>query len=133
MQTKSEEQLIAAGFEFGQSLKPGDVVILNGELGSGKTTFVKGIAQALGIETPITSPTYTISKLYDNKLCHVDSYRISQEDIGLDDLKAEGYIICVEWSENIIDYLPPVNYQVNLEYTLDGREIEIRQYTEIEG
>lgn len=127
MKSTSEKQLIAIGYEFGKSLVPGDVVVLNGELGSGKTTFVKGIAQALEIDTPITSPTYTISKLYDNKLCHVDSYRISQEDIGLDDLKAEGYIICVEWSENIADYLPVVNYQVNLEYSLEGRNIEIKK------
>lgn len=125
IKTTSEEQLIAAGLEFGRGLTAGDVVILNGELGSGKTTFVKGIAKALGIATPITSPTYTISKLYDNKLCHVDSYRISGEDIGLEDLQAEGYIICIEWSANIIDYLPVVNYQINLEYSLEGRNIEI--------
>ncbi len=123
--TKSEDELIALGFEFGSTLKPGNVVILNGDLGSGKTTFVKGIAKALGIETPITSPTYTISKLYDEKLCHVDSYRISGEDIGLDDLRDAGYIICIEWSENIADYLPEIDYQINLEYTLEGRNIEI--------
>lgn len=126
--TKSEEQLIELGNQFGKNLKPGEIVILNGELGSGKTTFVKGIAKALGIETPITSPTYTISKLYDGKLCHVDSYRISEEDIGLDDLQAAGYIICIEWSANIADYLPPVNYEINLEYTLEGRQIEIINY-----
>lgn len=125
LKTTSEEQLIDLGFNFGKSLKPGDVIVLNGELGSGKTTFVKGIAKALNIETPITSPTYTISKLYDNKLCHVDSYRISGEDIGLEDLQAEGYIICIEWSQNIVDYLPEINYQINLEYSLDGRNIEI--------
>ncbi len=128
IKTTSEEQLIIAGTEFGQTLSSGDVVILNGELGAGKTTFVKGIALALGIADPITSPTYTISKLYDGKLCHVDSYRISAEDIGLDDLKAEGYIICVEWSANIADYLPELNYQVDIEYTLDGRQLEITKY-----
>lgn len=126
--THSEEQLIALGAEFGKNLVPGDVVILNGELGAGKTTFVKGIAKALGIESPITSPTYTISKLYDGKLCHVDSYRISEEDIGLEDLQQEGYIICVEWSENISDYLPTINYEVKLDYTLEGRQIEIIKY-----
>lgn len=123
--TNSEEQLIELGNQFGKSLKPGEVVILNGDLGSGKTTFVKGIAQALGIVAPITSPTYTISKLYDQKLCHVDSYRISEEDIGLEDLKDQGYIICIEWSANIAEYLPEINYEINLEYTLDGRQIEI--------
>ncbi len=125
IETASEKELINAGEQFGLSLKPGNVVVLNGELGAGKTTFVKGIAKALGIEDPITSPTYTISKLYDSKLCHVDSYRISEEDIGLDDLQQEGYIICVEWAENIEDYLPEVNYQINIEYTIEGRKIEI--------
>lgn len=128
VQTTSEEQLIACGAEFGKTLQPGAIVVLNGELGSGKTTFVKGIAKALGIALPITSPTYTISKLYDGKLCHVDSYRISEEDIGLEDLQQEGYIICVEWAENIADYLPQINYQINLEYTLEGRSIEIIKY-----
>ncbi len=124
--TTNEHQLIEAGFEFGKQLSAGDVIILNGELGAGKTTFVKGIAKALDIAEPITSPTYTISKLYDSKLCHVDSYRIANEDIGLDDLKQEGYIICVEWSENIEDYLPEVSYQIDIEYTLEGRKIEIK-------
>lgn len=124
--TSNEEQLIDAGFNFGLGLKPGNVVVLNGELGAGKTTFVKGIAKALKIDEPITSPTYTISKLYDGKLCHVDSYRIADEDIGLDDLKQEGYIICVEWAENIEDYLPKINYQIDIEYTLEGRKIEIK-------
>lgn len=124
-ETKSEQQLIEFGSEFSAILVPGDVVVLNGELGAGKTTFVKGIALGLGIDEPITSPTYTISKLYDNKLCHVDSYRINDEDIGLDDLRNQGYIICVEWSENIRDYLPEIKYIVNIDYILDGRKIEI--------
>lgn len=124
-ETKSEQQLIEFGREFSAILVPSDVVVLNGELGAGKTTFVKGIALGLGIDEPITSPTYTISKLYDNKLCHVDSYRINDEDIGLDDLRNQGYIICVEWSENIRDYLPEIKYIVNIDYILDGRKIEI--------
>lgn len=128
IQSSSEENLIQIGYDFGTKLHPGDIVVLNGELGAGKTTFVKGIAKSLGINEPITSPTYTISKLYDNKLCHVDSYRISNEDIGLDDLQSEGYIICVEWAQNIEDYLPDISYQVNIEYTLDGRQIEIIKY-----
>lgn len=127
IKTYSEAELIECGRKFAKELNFGDVVVLNGELGSGKTTFVKGIALGLGIDTPITSPTYTISKLYDNKLCHVDSYRISSEDIGLDDLKQEGYIICVEWSENISEYLPDINFEITLNYTSFGREVEIKK------
>lgn len=124
-ETKNEQEVIDFGQSFSKQLEPGDVVVLNGELGAGKTTFVKGIALGLGIEEPITSPTYTISKLYDNKLCHVDSYRISDEDIGLEDLRDQGFIICVEWSENIKDYLPEIKYIINIEYILEGRKIEI--------
>ncbi len=127
IETTSEDQLITSGYKFGKQLKPGDVIVLNGELGAGKTTFVKGIAKSLGIDTPITSPTYTISKMYDSKLCHVDSYRISEEDIGLGDLMQEGYIICIEWAQNIIDYIPKVDYEINIEYTLVGRKIKIEK------
>lgn len=125
--TKNEQQLIDCGQQFGANLQPGNVVVLNGQLGAGKTTFVKGIAKALGITDPITSPTYTISKFYGDKLCHIDSYRISNEDIGIDDLVTQGYIICIEWSENIAEYLPEIDYQIDLEYTADGRQVEIKK------
>ncbi len=125
--TSSEEQLIEAGITFGATLEKGQVIVLKGELGAGKTTFVKGVARSLGIEEPITSPTYTISKLYDGKLCHVDAYRISEEDIGLEDLISEGYIICIEWAENLADYLPAVDYKINIEYTLEGRNVNIEK------
>lgn len=125
MIVKNENQLIDQAYRFGKELKAGDVVILNGELGAGKTTFVKGIAKALGIKEEITSPTYTISKLYDNILCHVDGYRILNEDIGLEDLQQSGYIICIEWAVNIGDYLPPISYQVDIEYMLVGRKLKI--------
>ncbi len=121
----SEKELIECARQFGCNLKRGDVIVLNGPLGAGKTTFVKGIAKALEIISPITSPTYTITKLYDQKLCHVDSYRIFDEDIGLEELKEQGYIICVEWAENISEYLPQINYMVDIEYTLQGRKVKI--------
>lgn len=124
---KNETELINFGVQFSNSLKPGDVITLQGELGTGKTTLVKGIAKGLGIQEPITSPTYTISKLYAEKLCHVDAYRISDEDIGLEDLQDQGYIICVEWSENIDEYLPPVDYQIEIQYLEIGRQINIKK------
>ncbi len=122
---ETEEQLINYAIEFSQNLNKGDVVILNGELGAGKTTFVKGVAKGLKIETPITSPTYSIFKLYNNKLCHVDSYRVFDEDLGLFELQSEGYIICIEWASNIKDYIPDPKFEININYDLNGRAIEI--------
>ncbi len=122
---KDENELMLVASEFAKKLDGGDVIALEGPLGAGKTTFVKGIAKHLKIDTPITSPTYTISKLYDQKLAHIDAYRISEEDIGIDDLIAENYIIAIEWSQNLGDFLPQVNYLIKIEYTLDGREVTI--------
>ncbi len=120
----SEEELIKVAFDFSSFLKPGDIIFLKGELGSGKTTFVKGIASYLGIKEHITSPTYTIIKEYDKKLCHIDAYRISREDIGLDYYIDNNYIIAIEWFENIGEHIIPT-YLVQIEYTKDGREVEI--------
>lgn len=123
--THNEVELIALGKEFGSQIKPRDIILLNGELGAGKTTFVKGIASNLNIKRHISSPTFNIIKEYEDKLCHIDAYRIMDEDIGIDNYIDNNFIICIEWSQNIIDYIPYVNYIVNIEYTLDGREVEI--------
>lgn len=123
--SSSNEELINLGVKFAKNLKPQDIIILNGELGAGKTTFTKGIAKALGIKRTITSPTFNIVKEYEDKLCHIDAYRVSDEDLGIDDYIDRNFIICIEWSENILDYIPYVSYVVNINYTENGREIEI--------
>ncbi len=121
----SEQELIEFANEFAIKLKPRDIIVLNGELGAGKTTFTKGIAQQLKIARPITSPTFNIVKEYDDKLCHIDAYRVYDEDLGIDDYIDRDFILAIEWSENILDYIPYVNYEVNIEYTSTGRSIEI--------
>ncbi len=126
IKTKNEEELIKAGFDFSSFLKPKDIVFLKGPLGAGKTTFVKGIGKSLNIKKPITSPTYTIIKEYDDKLCHIDAYRISQEDIGIDYYIDKGYIVVIEWAENIDDFIKP-NYIIEINYNQDGREIKINE------
>lgn len=123
--SSSNEELINLGVKFAENLKPQDIIILNGELGAGKTTFTKGIAKALGIKRTITSPTFNIVKEYEDKLCHIDAYRVNDEDLGIDDYIDRNFIICIEWSENILDYIPYVSYVVNINYTENGREIEI--------
>lgn len=97
--------------EFAKSLFPGDIVLLVGEMGAGKTHVAKGIAQGLGIEEEITSPTYAYINSYDDKLYHFDCYRIVSEDqaeqLGFSDYFDMGGVCLIEWSENIKGLLPP--------------------------
>ena len=90
---------------------PNMVICLDGELGSGKTVFTKGFAQALGIEEIITSPTYTIIKEYpkgEMPLYHMDVYRLdgNYEGIGIEEYFTKGGVVIIEWAETIKDILP---------------------------
>lgn len=125
--SRSEEELISIGSDFSSFLKQGDVVFLEGELGAGKTTITKGIAKGIGISGPITSPTYSILKEYEKKLCHIDAYRVANEDIGIEDYINSGYILVIEWAKNIEDYVTP-NYKIKINYTEYGREVTIYEY-----
>jgi tRNA threonylcarbamoyladenosine biosynthesis protein TsaE len=104
MITKSAEETIKAGEELGKKLKAGDAVLLYGEMGAGKTHFVKGLALGLGISASVTSPTFAIVNEYENRLFHFDLFRIeSYEDLyatGFFDYLDRGIIVS-EWSENI--------------------------------
>ena len=108
--TKSQSETIEFAKKYGQSLKSGDVVLLNGEMGAGKTVFTKGIALALGITSEITSPTYAYLNDYDGKLYHYDCYRLSSgedaEALGLTEYFYSHGVCVIEWSENIRDVLP---------------------------
>ena len=102
----------ALGRDLAFRLKPGDVIAFFGDLGAGKTAFTRGLARGLGIEEPVTSPTYTIVNEYLSgrmPLFHFDMYRLgsSEElfDIGWEDYLARGGVCAVEWSENVEDAL----------------------------
>ena len=108
--TRSEMETIELAQNFESEKFPNMVICLDGELGSGKTVFTKGIANALGINEPITSPTFNIIKEYNGEvpLYHMDVYRLEDgdESIGFDDyFKSEGICI-IEWAELIEDSLP---------------------------
>ena len=96
---------------------PGMVICLNGELGSGKTVFVKGFAASLGIEDNITSPTFTIVKEYvsgEMPLYHMDVYRIGDnEDFGVEDYLTQDGVCIIEWAELIEDRLPDERLDIN--------------------
>ena len=109
--TKNEEETMNIAENFETEKFAGMVICLDGELGSGKTVFVKGFARGLGIDDAITSPTFNIIKEYDTgelPLYHMDVYRVSGEtkSIGIEDYFNKNGITIIEWSENIADILP---------------------------
>lgn len=106
METGSEEETAAAGETLARALRPGDVVLLYGDLGAGKTAFVRGMARGLGADAAeVSSPTFTIVQEYTGAsatLYHVDLYRLEPAeiaDIGMDDLVAGDGIVAIEWAE----------------------------------
>ena len=96
--------------DYARTLKGGDVVLLNGEMGAGKTVFAKGVALGLGIDDEILSPTYAYMNDYGGKLYHYDCYRLSSgaqaEGLGLTDYFYGDGVCLVEWAQNIADVLP---------------------------
>lgn len=120
----------AIGAELAAGLRPGDVVLVSGELGAGKTTLVRGAARALGVEGPVTSPTFTIGRRYSGHVgvAHVDLYRLdglAGEDPGLlaDYLEADT-VAFVEWPERAAGVLPPATVEVLIEHLgADSRRI----------
>lgn len=117
--TKSREETIKFAEGYGKTLRGGDVLLLDGEMGAGKTVFTKGIALALGINAEITSPTYAYLNDYDGKLYHYDCYRLSSsedaEALGLTEYFYGNGVCVVEWSENIADVLPDNCKRVKIE------------------
>lgn len=110
MLSKSAEETMRIAQEYAETLRPGDVVLLRGDLGAGKTVFVKGVARGLGIAEEITSPTYAYMNDYGGVLYHYDCYRLQNgaqaEALGLCDYFYAGGVCLVEWAENIEDVLP---------------------------
>ncbi len=105
-ETASAEETEIAGRDLAASLRPGDVVLVSGELGSGKTTFVRGALHALGVQGPVTSPTFVVGLAYDGStgpVSHLDLYRLAgmgDEDPGLlDPYFGPGTVTFVEWPE----------------------------------
>jgi tRNA threonylcarbamoyladenosine biosynthesis protein TsaE len=105
--TASAAETEALGAALARELRPGDVVLLSGELGAGKTTFVRGALRALGVAGPVTSPTFTLARRYDGDgvgISHLDLHRLAgapdeEDDALLDDEVAASRITFVEWPE----------------------------------
>ncbi|NUT54537.1 MAG: tRNA (adenosine(37)-N6)-threonylcarbamoyltransferase complex ATPase subunit type 1 TsaE [Thermoleophilia bacterium] len=121
----SSEQTEALAARFASALEPGDVVTVSGELGSGKTTFVRGACRALGVTAPVTSPTYTIGHRYEGSpdVSHLDLYRftaVSQAEWGDLEPYFEDAVVFVEWPEAAAGGLPDVRAAVRLEHVDEG-------------
>lgn len=107
--TKSEQETEAAGQAFSKRLPGGTVVAMYGDLGAGKTAFVRGMARGMGLDCRVSSPTFTIVNEYlgPRELIHFDMYRLSDADelfeIGWEDYLARGAVCAVEWSEKVQD------------------------------
>jgi tRNA threonylcarbamoyladenosine biosynthesis protein TsaE len=126
----AETEAIAA--RMAAALVPGDVVLLSGELGSGKTTFVRGACRALGVTGPVTSPTFTIGRRYEGRvpISHLDLYRLgdlaAEDPALLADYLAPDRVAFVEWPEAAHDTLDGVVARVRLRHLGgDARELEI--------
>ena len=124
---ENEKQMYKLAAEFIKHLRGGEVVALQGDLGAGKTTFVKGIAQALGIKKDVTSPTFVLMKVYPVKheaiksLVHIDAYRLSSGDellsLGVTDfISKKDTITFIEWPERVHDILPISTIWIKIEH-----------------
>ena len=126
--TNSEQETFNLAVKYASELQGGEVVALQGDLGAGKTVFVKGLAQKLGIKGNISSPTFVLMKVYRTDhssikyFCHVDAYRIrSEEDllaIGLQDyLNREDTVVVLEWAEKVGEILPKNRKKIEIKHT----------------
>jgi tRNA threonylcarbamoyladenosine biosynthesis protein TsaE len=135
VETSDSHQTEALGAELAAALKAGDIVLVRGELGSGKTTFVRGAARALGVADPITSPTFAVGNRYrgtDVTVSHLDLYRLAdlreEEPELLEDYLGPGRIAFVEWPEERSPELQDACLLVTLIHRgADDRHIEVRE------
>lgn len=123
---KDQEDTRMLGYTLASLLQPGDIVILTGELGAGKTTLVQGLARGLGIGNKVSSPTFVLIREYQGRypLFHVDLYRLegeqALEELGLEEYWERGGITVIEWGERL-PLLPSEYLRIRLEYAGAGR------------
>lgn len=131
MKISSEQEMI----DFGKNFQPkSNVIELIGDVGAGKTTFVRGLAKKLGVKESVTSPSFTISKTYacenGRNLIHYDFYRLNNPGIMSEDLieniNEKNNLVIIEWSDSIKDILPKNHDIINIKYNDDNtREVTL--------
>src|SRR5437879_5903187 len=130
------EDTVRLGSEFARKLGPGSVVALFGDLGSGKTHFIKGVSKGLGVNEHVGSPTFTIVNEYaagNLTVCHFDFYRLKSlselREIGFDEYINGDSVSLIEWADRVKNLLPPHRFDVFLKLGQDenSREIKIEE------
>lgn len=135
---QSPQQTAKLASEFSQNLAAGDLVAFYGQLGSGKTFFIKALCKAFGIQDEATSPSFTIINEYEASgqfwIYHFDFYRIENEaellNLGLDEFFYNDYICLIEWADKIEEFLPPQRWEIRLNFIPnqpDSREVIINK------
>lgn len=143
-ETHSAEETFEIGKKLGEEAKPGEVYLLTGDLGAGKTVFAKGFASGLGITKEVTSPTFTIMHIYDEgrlPLYHFDVYRIDNAedlmDTGSDEYFYGSGVCLVEWADRIADFLPDNSISVEIKKDYENgddiRHIEVSRDRFLQG
>ncbi|MDO4741859.1 MAG: tRNA (adenosine(37)-N6)-threonylcarbamoyltransferase complex ATPase subunit type 1 TsaE [Candidatus Saccharibacteria bacterium] len=134
MKINSEQKMLEFGKDFAANLTTPSVIELIGDVGTGKTTFVRGLAAGLGIKDKVTSPSFTISKAYalpnQKLLFHYDFYRLDDPGLMSEDLsesiRNSNAITVVEWANSIEDFLPKTRIKIHFKYNDDDtREVTI--------
>lgn len=127
--TKSELETIQLAQNFESEKFPNMIICLNGELGSGKTMFTKGIANALGISENVTSPTYTIIKEYEGEypLYHMDVYRLdgNTDGVGIEEYFTKGGVVVIEWADTIKHILPKERLDIKFKVLDENKRVLI--------
>ena len=121
LHTTSADETRALAAAISEHLQPGDVVVLAGDLGAGKTTFAQGLARGLGVDGPVTSPTFTLVQQYSGRLpvAHVDVYRLERiqelHDLGFEELVDGDGVTIIEWGDAAAQVLPADRVVVQIE------------------
>ena len=132
--TTSADETRALAAAVAQLARPGDVIVLAGDLGAGKTAFAQGFAAAIGVEDRVTSPTFVIARSYQGRfrLNHLDVYRLEDlqeaEDIGLAELVDDGAVTLIEWGDHVTPLLPTDHLEIRLTFgdLDDDRSVVLR-------
>ncbi len=135
IRTYSASQTEKLGVNIATKIKSGVLITLQGDLGLGKTTFTKGIAQGLGVIKTVNSPTFTISKIYQGRLplIHMDAYRLEgiKQDLGFEEFFNDEWVSVVEWPQYIEDQLPNIRLAITIE-RIDDETRDFHFFTPVE-